>query len=414
MSKIFKDRYLASRLPKSSRRCLVLLTGARQTGKTTLARALWPELPYFNLDAIETRENLLQIHTLNWGKQVGDAILDEAQKLPLVFEKVKYAYDADQIDFTALTGSSQILLIQKIRESLAGRVFIYELFPLMLGEILGQGRGRPLLGKLLANPGSIDKTLSEEPSILLADAEAGVKEAFQYMLQWGGMPALLELSEKERLEWLKSYRQTYLERDLGDLVRFNDLMPFNKLQKLAALRTGEILSFSSLARDSGISPATSRNYLRYLEISYQAFLLQPYYRNLTSSVRKAPKLYWTDIGIWRALTGMFTSVPGPLFETYVVSEVLKWIRTSGANFEPYYYRTRSGMEVDLLLVQGEDIIGIEIKNRDHVVRADTKALRRISEAVGKKWIGGLVVTNGGAIRELEHSIWQVPAERLFS
>ena len=131
---ILKNRTLAEYLPATDRRSLVLLTGARQTGKTTLSQLKYPQLRYINLDAPENREVLRNISTPSWSQAVGNAIIDEAQKEPAVFEKVKYAFDERGISFCLLLGSSQILLLKKVRESLAGRVAIYELWPLMMSK----------------------------------------------------------------------------------------------------------------------------------------------------------------------------------------------------------------------------------------------------------------------------------------
>ncbi|MEZ4661818.1 MAG: AAA family ATPase [Caldilineaceae bacterium] len=145
---------------------LVVITGARQTGKTTLARGLYADLNYINLDAIEQREAVRAVRTDMWAEAVGPAILDEAQKEPGVFDKVKYAFDAGQIQSTVLLGSSQILMLQKVRETLAGRAFIYELWPLMACELVCPADAepqRPLLDRLLNEPGNADELLATAP-----------------------------------------------------------------------------------------------------------------------------------------------------------------------------------------------------------------------------------------------------------
>jgi predicted AAA+ superfamily ATPase len=133
------QRHLEQRLPPPDKRRLVVLTGARQVGKTTLARAAYPGLRYVNLDAIEDRAALAALPARQWGATVGDAILDEAQKEPAVFEKLKFAYDAGDVRFSALLGSAQIMLLHRVRETLAGRVFLYELWPLCLSELAAHG-----------------------------------------------------------------------------------------------------------------------------------------------------------------------------------------------------------------------------------------------------------------------------------
>lgn len=413
-----RPRWLARRLPEAGERRLVVLTGARQTGKTTLARSRYgAALRYLNFDDLTLRTDVAEIGAQSWAKTVGPAILDEAQKEPSVFEKVKFAYDEGQLDFTVLLGSSRILLLDQVRESLAGRAFLYDLWPLMLCELAAEPGGelaRPLLGRLLEARST--RSLRDEPPRRLGEADERARSALRHLESWGGMPELLRLPDDDRRLWFQSFQQTYLERDLVDLVRLSDLQPFRKLQRLAMLRSGELVNYANLARDAQIGASTARRYLEYLHLTYQVILLQPYHENLTSQVVKSPKLYWTDIGLVRSGTERWGDLDGALFETLVVAECKKWISSA---FEPaklFYYRTRSGQEVDLLLELGDGIFGIEIKNRDTTAGKDLRALRAVAEALGERWLGGLVVYRGRSLRELDadFGIWEMPVHRLFT
>jgi uncharacterized protein len=414
---IQKFRFLFRELPEPSKKTIILLTGARQTGKTTLAKKKYPQLRYINLDAPENRDLLRMIPSASWGNDVGTAIIDEAQKEPVVFDKVKYAFDAGAISFEVLLGSSQILLLKKIRETLAGRVSIYELWPLLMSEIgheeEDQNIQNPLLDKIFSGD-SFDSWLSNTTSVLFDEDQANSKNVENYVLKWGSMPALLPLSESDRLKWLRDYDYTYLERDLSDLTRLDDLMPFRKLQRISALRSGQLLNYSEIARDSGVSVDTARRYLEYLSLSYQVILIQPYYRNITSSVIKTPKLFWLDIGLLRTLTGFWGEISGPLYETMVVSEVVKWLRTMQRQSQVYFYRTRSGLEVDLLLQTPQGIVGMEIKSRDRVVPSDISAMKQVAKILNTDWKGGMVIYRGDRIYKLsDPDIWAVPSYRLF-
>lgn len=366
---------------------------------------------------METREAMNTLHTVAWAQTVGNAIVDEAQKAPGIFEKVKYAFDDGSVRFSVLTGSSQILLLKKIRETLAGRAFFYELWPLMQSELniaLSAGNPYPpMLDHLLA-PGSISRILSRLPQVFLDSHALTCQQAEDHMLQWGGMPALLSLKNNQRWEWLKNYGYTYLERDLADLARLDDLSPFRKFQKLSALRSGMLLNYSDLARDTGVSVDTAKRYMEYLRISYQAILLQPYKSNITSAVVKTPKIYWMDVGVLRHLTGLRGEMNGQIYETMVVAEIVKWIRTQGAETEPFFYRTRSGMEVDLLLQTPSGLIGIEVKSRAVVAKKDLRSMKALAEHLGNDWRGGLVVYAGDEIKQVgPEDIWAVPSKRLF-
>lgn len=417
MSDNFKYRFLTDYLPDSGKRTLIVLTGARQTGKTTLAKAKYPELRYVNLDAPENREALRKVPTPAWGETIGNAVIDEAQKEPSIFEKIKYAFDEKGVSFSILLGSSQILLLKKIRESLAGRVSIYELWPLLMSELYYDAGVKdikpPLIDRLLSATG-FTSALKGIPKILLDKEDAKMRSTEQHMLKWGGMPALLPLSSEERWKWLKDYEYTYLERDLSDLVRLDDLEPFTKFQRLSAHRSGRLLNYSELARDASVSVDTARRYLEYLRLSYQVMLLQPYYKNITSSVVKTPKLYWLDVGLLRQLSGQHGELSGEIYETMAVNELFKWIKTCGRRAEMFFYRTRSGLELDVLLQTEHGLIGMEIKGRKKVVSTDAVPMKEVAAALGKKWKGGLVVYQGNEIVKVaEPEIWAVPSRRLF-
>jgi hypothetical protein len=415
---LHKTRALEAILPAGTSCKLVLLTGARQTGKTTLAKTKYDRLNYINLDAPENREVVRGISSAGWHRSIGNAVIDEAQKEPEIFEKIKCAFDERSISFSALLGSSQILLLKKIRESLSGRVSIYEIWPLMMCELFWRedraDSTPPLIDRLIAE-GVLGKVLGQLPERLLGEIDARCRGAENHLLRWGGMPALLHLPEEERGKWLKDYEYTYLERDLGDLARLSDLIPFRTFQKLSALRSAQMLNYSELARDASLSADTARRYMQYLNLSYQTILLQPYYENLTSSVVKTPKIYWLDVGLLRQLSGMHSDLSGAIYETMVVGEIIKWLKTVQNDSEVYYYRTRTGMEIDILLRTPHGIIGMEIKNRKTYSGSDVRSMRDVAAALGKKWRGGLLVYRGDSLKKIaDPDVWVIPSRRLFT
>jgi predicted AAA+ superfamily ATPase len=395
------------------------MTGARQTGKTTLARRVYATLRYLNLDAIELRATMRDVRTSRWGEEIGAAVLDEAQKEPGVFDKVKYAFDEGSLDFTVLLGSSRILLLDQVRESLAGRAIVYDLWPLTASELASAGLEHvspPLLDTLLGDLRGARRTLAGLPTIALDGHDEPGRSAIDHLAYWGGMPALLPLDDGERREWLAAYQQTFLERDLADLATLSDLLPFRNLQRLAMLRTGCLVNYADLARDAGLAPTTARRYLEYLRMTYQAVLLPPYLDNLTSRVVKAPKLYWTDLGMLRHATRQWGPVDGSLFETLVVAEIVKWVSTAALPVDLFFYRTRSGFEVDLLVEGDGALFAFEIKRRDRIDAHDHGPLRKLAGALGERWSGGAVVYTGDRIECLDETagIWAVPVHRLLA
>lgn len=410
-----KNRILGQKMPTPSNKGLVLLTGARQTGKTTLVKHLYPELRYINFDAIENREKIALVHSDEWAKVVGPAIIDEAQKWPLVFEKIKYAYDANELSFSVLLGSAQILLLKNIRETLAGRISIFELYPLMLCELIADQDSQltpPLFSKLIYTH-SVTDLLNSTPKVIFNNEQI-IKNWEKHLLSVGGMPLLLSLSDQTAcFNWIRDYEQTYLERDLSDLARLHDLQPFRTFQKLSALRSSQLINYSELARDAKVSVDTAKRYLEYLKLSYQVFLLQPYHKNLTSTLVKTPKLYWLDIGILRSLINFQGDVTGQLFETYVVAECMKWIKTNKERTELYFYRTRSGLEVDLIIETPNGIIAAEVKSKKNVDHHDAGALTALQQSA-PNCLGCIIIYMGDEIKEIKKDIWAIPSWRLFS
>ncbi|MCK4676657.1 MAG: DUF4143 domain-containing protein [Bacteroidales bacterium] len=230
------------------------------------------------------------------------------------------------------------------------------------------------------------------------------------------MASLIHITDPQnRRFWLKDYATAYLERDLADLASLNDLKPFRKFQQISALRAANLISYTELAKDAGIGVETARRYLEYLRISYQAFLLQPYRKNLTSSLIKTPKLYWFDNGLLRHLSGLgFGIDSGQLFENYVASELMKFIRTNRLDVKLTFYRTRSGMEIDFILETANGLIAIEVKNRNSVSQSDFTNMKRLAEAAGNEWLGGILVYRGNKVQQFNKLLWAIPSCRLFN
>lgn len=175
-----------------------------------------------------------------------------------------------------------------------------------------------------------------------------------------------------------------------------------------------MLNYSELAQDTSVSIDTARRYFEYLRLSYQILLLKPYHKNITSSVIKTPKLYWLDIGLLRQLNGFRGDLTGEIYETMVVGEIMKWIKTTQKDAELYFYRTRSGLELDILLQTENGNIGMEIKALKQITPSDVRAMKEVALGLGKEWRGGMVIYQGNSIKKInEPNIWALPSRRLF-
>jgi predicted AAA+ superfamily ATPase len=404
-------RTIESILPHESEHFLIVVTGARQVGKTTLLKHSYPRFRYLNLDSVENRDFLLRQSESLWHTLIGPAILDEIQKQPELVEKVKYSWDSGALARTAMTGSSHLLLLRHIRESLAGRVRLLELFALGVGELTGLPAASNLFDRLCDDEVDIARLAPE----LLPEESARLRAAEEEVYRWGGMPALLGLGPEARKEWLADYRSTYLQRDLVDLARLRDLLPFMTFQRISALRVGGLVNFADLARDAGLSADTARRYLEYLRISYQTELLQPWFANPGRRLVKTPKLVFLDMGLLRSISATWELDSGEYFENFLVAEMLKQLRTLKKEARPFFWRTSNGAEVDIILETPRGIWGMEIKNRPEVGLRDARHLRALASELGPRWLGGLVLHRGSRIEALgEPNIWAMPSWRLFS
>ncbi|MET0852935.1 MAG: ATP-binding protein [Candidatus Rokuibacteriota bacterium] len=399
-----------------------MLTGARQTGKTTLVRDLLPggrdETVYFSLDDPDERLRLASdpVRRLDHGQHL--VILDEVQKQPALLDAVKLLADAGQGRRFLLLGSAQVHLLRQVRESLAGRATLLDLWPLGLVERV-EGSEAPLSGldRIWQEGEPAVRRMAESPP----SAEAGRlwrARAEDHFL-WGGYPAIEPMGAEDRRAWLRDFRRTYLERDLADLGRVADLDQFALAQNLLAARTGQLLSLSEVARDLGVAVNTVKRYVRFLEISYQVILLRPLLPTATARLVKSPKLYWTDPALARLLADHTGAPDGALVETAVVDEVLRW-----ASWQPdppamHFHRTHSGREVDLILHAHDRLLAIEVRAGTRVHRTDARPLTEVLGGATMRglateaWRLGLVVTRGREVASLGPGVWAVPDWQLF-
>lgn len=328
----------------------LLVTGPRQSGKTTLVRATFPEHPYVSLEDPDEQAFALDDPRGFLGRFPEGAILDEVQRAPQLLSYLQRILDASRrMGRFVLTGSQQLGLMSGVTQTLAGRAGLLELLPFSLAELEAAGRAPTTLERLLATglyPALYDRPLSPD-------------------------------------RWYAAYVRTYVERDVRQLVNVRDLATFQRFVRMCAARTGQLVNLSALAADCGVTHNTARAWLSVLEASFIVFRLQPHHRNFEKRLVKTPKLYFHDTGLAAWLLGIRTpeqlsthAMRGPLFETWCVGEVARAWSHRARRCPAFFWRDRAGHEVDLLLEQGERLTPVEIKSGRTFTRDQLRGLIR--------------------------------------
>ena len=384
----------------------VVLTGARQTGKSTLASQLTGgSRTYLTLDDVEVRGTAQkQPDTLLQGP--GPLTLDEVQRAPDLLLAIKRAIDLDRVPGRyLLTGSANLLLMQRVSESLAGRSSYLTLWPMTRREQLGLGSaGR--WDELLATPHT-------EWRELLGDAPA-TPERWQEFAQRGGFPtpALRMSSADDRSRWFEGYVQTYLERDLQSLSAIAALPDFRRLMRIAALRVGQMINQTEIGRDAAIAQATAHRYLNLLEASYMVVRVPAFANNRTKRLIKTPKLYWGDVGLGVHLSAG-PEPTGAHLENIVLHDLLAWRETLPRRAEVMYWRTTNGEEVDFVVESGKQLLPIEVKATTRPRLSDSANLRLFLKEYSDHATAGLLLHTGEQTEWLAPNVLAAPWWRVI-
>ena len=356
---------------------VVAVTGPRQSGKTTLVREIFTDYTYVNLEAPDTRAFARadpRAFLSGLGKR---AILDEIQHVPELFSYIQVAVDAEpEKGRFILTGSQNFSMMERISQSLAGRVAIATLLPLSMEEAREYFRAA-----------SIDDLL------------------------FSGFYPRIHEDRLEPAEALRFYLQTYVERDLRQLIRIGDLDRFHTFLRLCAGRAGQLLNSSALGSEVGVSHNTIREWLSVLEASYLIFRLQPFHANLGKRLVKTPKLYFVDVGLACHLLGIRAQsqlnghpLRGALFENLIIAEALKQRLHAGRDNNLLFYRDQVGNEVDLVAEESSQLHAIEIKSGQTIASDFFKNLNRFGKLTGK--VASSTLVYGGEEKQLrsEHTV----------
>lgn len=409
---MYYHRQLEKRIIETAKEfACITLYGARQTGKSTMIRTLFPNYEYVTLDNGKERDLASNDPELFLSAHEIPLIIDEIQKVPELMEAIKMRIDEAKLKKVAqgtatglmyiLTGSNTYEIRQKASETLAGRTAIIEV------TSLSDSEKRKLSGNEF-NP-DIEVLKSRQKLFVPKNRFEIFDEIFL-----GGMPEYWTL-RPDRDTFFESYIATYLEKDISKMINVSRLDDFRRFMKIVALRTARQIDYTEIGSSVGIDFRTAKNWISILESSGIIILLQPYATNLSKRIIKTPKLYFLDTGLCAFLCGWSDSsileaspMAGAFFETYVVSEVVKSIRNAGKRFENrlYYYRDRDQKEVDLIYVKDEVLYPIEIKKGIGKDKADKNF--KILEQYKKPIATGLVIDTSDRLFPLNKEAYYCP------
>lgn len=384
---------------------IVLITGARQVGKSSLLAHLFPNIPIFVFDPVQDLYGARADPDLFLTNFPAPIILDEIQYVPELLPALKRKVDRSQQNGQYfLTGSQQLSVLKTVSESLAGRVGIIELGPMVPQEQYGAPLTNNWLERYLSNPHEFQKqfkgVMSSVPSL--------------YDTLWrGGMPGILEIPDQSVADYFSSYVQTYVERDVRLLENIQDVTSFGRFFSLLSALTAQEINFSQLGREIGISPSTAQRWLNVLRYTYQWHEVWPYHGSTIKRISSKPKGFLSDTGMIcymqrissaQALGG--NPLLGALFESFCFS-IIKGL-SNDLSVAPYFYhwRTAAGAEVDLVLERDGNLYPIEIKCKTNITGHDIRGMHAFRQTYAEKHVmPGLIIYAGSACYWIdEHTI----------
>ena len=390
---------------------VVLLTGARQSGKTTLIKSIGADLNYHfvtfdDLRVLEGAKNDPVGFIEHINKPV---ILDEVQRVPEIFLPIKHDVDNHSaFGRYALTGSTNPLLVPKLGDSLSGRMEIINMLPLSQGELVG------------VRERFVDCIFNNE--VPRAPVKVMPKRELYAKIITGEYPMVQGLSGENRDAWFNSYITTLVQRDVQDIANITNIREFSQLLRLLATRAGNLLNAAELSRSTGIPAVTVHRYIALLEACFIAKFLPAWSQNLGRRLVKTPKTYLIDTGLLSFLMGINVErllgdpiLAGGVVENFVVEEIIKQITWSEGYIELFHFRTATGIEVDLILEnRAGDIIGIEIKSGESIDKNDFKGLSYLKEMMGKKFLRGIVLYAGSVSVPFGDKLIGLPIQTLWT
>lgn len=386
---------------------VVVVMGPRQAGKSTFVRhdPATADRPYLTLDDPDT---LLRAQADPRAFVANAPVtIDEVQRVPELVLAVKAAVDVPQARRTGqyvLTGSANILAVPGISDSLTGRAFYLQLWPMTRREQLG-------LGQTGIWSEFLDRPPQDWPD--LVHAQTTPETSWQDAVSRGGFPepALQIADDGGRELWFRGYISTFLARDIQELRAVGRILDVEQLMRAAALRVGNLLNVTELSRDTQIPATTVRDYITLLATSYQVVRLEAYAVNRTKRLIKTPKLYWNDAAVGLRLGG---GPPGGAhFENYVLTDLLAWRDCHLERSGVMYWRTTTGLEVDFVIERAGALLGVEVKTTSNPRPRDARGLRAFLEEYSDTAVGGLLLHTGEDVFWMHDRVLAVPWWRVL-
>lgn len=392
---------------------VVMVVGARQTGKSTLAQSLavgQHPAAYLTLDEATVLSSAQADPVGFLAAHPGPVVIDEIQRVPALLPAIKAEVDRRRRPGRyLLTGSANVLLLSKVSESLAGRMEVLTLWPLAQGEIEER-------------PGNfVDEAFAAGPPARQS-ASAGGRRALVERALRGGFPEAVQRDDRDRRRvWFDAYITTILQRDVRDLARIESLTVLPRLLALIAARAPAPTNVADLGRGAGLAQTTLRRYLSLLEMTFLVRSVPAWARNLTKRLVRAPRLVLTDTGLLAHLAGWSgpgleqePTAAGPLIENFVLMEIIKVASWSRRRPDVFHFRTHAGQEVDVVLEDDQGrVVGVETKAAASVSERDFRGLEALRETAGKRFHRGVVLYAGRDILPFGRDLWAMPIESLW-
>jgi hypothetical protein len=389
---------------------VTMLIGPRQSGKSTLAKALVDDLDGARYVSLDRGLNLAAARDDPAGFVAGESrtlVIDEVQRAPDLLLEIKASVDEDRRPGRfVLTGSADVLSLPRVAETLAGRMEVLRLWPLSQGEI--EGHRDSFLETLLAGA----------PEALADAAGPVTKGDLLPRIEAGGFPEAIAREGARRGRWFDSYMDTMLQREVRDLANVTGLTELPRLMLLLAARAGGLLNYAAIARDLGMPQTTVKRYLALLETAFLVLTVPAWFRNIGKRLIKSPKLILADAGLLAHLLGERAALErsfGAVLENFVLMEIVKQAGVSPARPAVFHYRSADGLEVDVLIEpRGGPICAVEVKAAASLSPRDSRGLLSLAAALGDEFGAGVILHTGTETVRLAPKVWAMPLSALWA